>query len=208
MNEIGVPELISVIFLLFFLLRPLIKSFWALDGLAWLPFLSLFITIGIFPAYGFRPECIPLLVFELVLNVLNIPALVAGVSSRPNDDYRDRGLFFTIPALALLAVLAFTALYFSPVLDPALVTGGVRTVTVRDGMKGRDYYLRIYRPVEDDPAARAPVPAAENTAAGTVPAGSAGPRPVIFLVPPLFGSVQAVDKVSAGLRDRGFAVIS
>jgi hypothetical protein len=184
MNEIRVPELISIVFLLFFLLRPLIKRFWALDGLTWLPFLSLFITIGIFPAYGFRPECIPLLVFELALNILNIPALAAGLSSRPNDDYRDRGLFFTVPALALLAVLAFAALHFSPVLDPASGAAGVHTVTIRDGARGREYYLRIYRP--------------------TVP----GTRPVIFLVPPLFGSVQAVDRVSAGLRDRGFVVAS
>ncbi|MDR1617851.1 MAG: hypothetical protein LBS06_02235, partial [Treponema sp.] len=171
MNEIRVPELISVIFLLFFLLRPLIKGLWALDGLVWLPFLSLFITIGIFPAYGFRPECVPLLVFESILNVFNIPALAAGISSGPNDDHRDRGLLFTIPALALLAVLAFTALYFSPVLDPAPVTGGVRTVTIRDEAKGRDYYLRVYRPVENDPAGT-PDPAAGN-AAGAVPAAPA-----------------------------------
>jgi hypothetical protein len=205
MNEIRVPELISAVFLLFFLLRPLIKGLWALDGLVWLPFLGLFTIIGIFPAYGFRPECVPLLVFELAINILNIPALAAGVSSRPNDDYRDRGLFFTVPALALLAVLAFTALYFSPALDPAPVAGGVRTVTIRDGVRGREYYLRVYRPAEDDSAAPVSAPAAGNAAAG---AGSAAPRPVIFLVPPLSGSVQAVDKVSAGLRDRGFVVIS
>ncbi|MDR1899978.1 MAG: hypothetical protein LBQ55_08230 [Treponema sp.] len=190
MYEIRIPELISVVFLLLSLLRPLIKGFWTLDGLIWLPFLSLTITIGIFPAYGLRPECIPLLVFALILNILNIPALAAGIASRPNDDYRDRNLFFTVPALVLLAAVSFTALYFSPVLDPAPAAEGLRTVTVRDEAKGREYYLRIYHPAE------------------TAPAEPAVPRPLIFLVPPVFGSVQAVDKVGGGLRDRGFAVIS
>jgi hypothetical protein len=222
MSEIRVSGLISVIFLFFSLLRPLVKGFWGLDGLMWLPLVSFFITIGIFPAYGLRPECIPLLVFELILNILNFPALIDGISSRPNDDYRDRGLFFTVPALVLLALLSFTALYFSPVLDPAPVTGGVCTVTIRDNTKDREYYLRIYRPAEDDPGAQIPapvtgkaaigaagtVPAAGNAAGGAVPAGSVTLRPLIFLIPPLFGSVQAVDKVSAELRDRGFVVIS
>ncbi|MDR0655688.1 MAG: hypothetical protein LBG22_05175, partial [Treponema sp.] len=85
MSEIWIPGLFALLFLLLSLLRPLFKRLWPLEGLAWLPLLSLAISLGIYPAYGFRPETLPLAGFEILLTILNIPAMASGAASRPND---------------------------------------------------------------------------------------------------------------------------
>ena len=119
MREIWVTELIITFFLILFFLRPLVKGLWPLDGLVWLPMLAMGLTIAIFFAYGFRPECIPLLLFEFLLNLANIPALVSSAASRPNDDYHDRSPIFTSAAFVLLGGVIFVMFFFSPQIFPA-----------------------------------------------------------------------------------------
>jgi hypothetical protein len=184
MSEIWIPEAIVAVFLALFLARPLVKVLWPLDGLAWLPLLALGITIGLFPAYGFRPECIPLLLFELVLNVVHFRRLVFGGGARPGDDFRDGNPLLAVPALAALAAALLLVFVFSPRLPPGLTTEGVQFVKIRDEPRE----LRIYGPVQGESAP--------------------GVRPLILLIPPEAGSIPAVDLVCAGLRDRGFTVIS
>jgi hypothetical protein len=101
--EIWIPEIIVVLFLALPLLRPFSKKLWPLDGLTLLPLVALGITIGIFPAYGFRPECIPILVF----------AFFASVTSRHNDSFRDRGPLLTVCAFILLIAVTIPLFAFS-----------------------------------------------------------------------------------------------
>jgi hypothetical protein len=101
--EIWIPEAIAVLFLALPLLRPFSKKLWPLDGLTFLPLVAFGITIGIFPAYGFRPECIPLLVF----------AFFASVASRHNDSFRDRGPLLTVCAFILLIAVTVPLFAFS-----------------------------------------------------------------------------------------------
>jgi hypothetical protein len=170
-----------------------------LDGLVWLPLLALGICAGLFPAYGFRPECFPLLVFALVYTIVDIPALASSAASRPNDDFRDRGLLGTALAVVLLSAAVLVMAAFSPRTDGGLTVEGVQMRKVRDGTHGRDFVLRVYGPKE----AEQPGPAEPYLVNGLPPA-----RPVIFLIPPEAGSVAAVDLVCAALRDRGFTVIT
>ena len=188
MSEIWIPEAIVAVFLALFLVRPLVKVLWPLDGLAWLPLLALGITIGLFPAYGFRPECIPLLFFELVLNVVHFRRLIFGAATRPGDEFRDGNPLLAVPAVAVLIAAVLIAFVFSPRLPPGLTTAGVQFAKIRDEARNHDYELRIYGPVQGESAS--------------------GVRPLIFLIPPEAGSIPAVDLVCAGLRDRGFTVIS
>ncbi|MDR1318817.1 MAG: hypothetical protein LBJ90_04260 [Treponema sp.] len=195
MNEILVPEVIITIFIIFALLRPFFKRLWALEGLAWLPLAALCITIGIFPAYGFRPECIPLLIYEIIYNLFNIPLLVSGAASRSSGDFREKRSFFIIPAFALFCAAVLVMFVFSPRIPVGLTSAGIRTERIRDETRNRDYILRIYMPAGTN---RAPAAGAPNEAG----------QPLIFLAPPEAGSLAAVDRICAGLRDRGFTVIS
>jgi hypothetical protein len=184
MMEIRILEGIALLFLFLSISRPLIKGLWPLEGLVWLPFLSLGITLGLYPAYGFRPETLPLVFFEILLVFFNLPAMGATLVLRPNDAYRDRSPFFTLSVLFFCAAAGVFALVFAPK-TPAIPPGEVRTLAVRDESRDRDYFLRIYRP-----------------------SGGSRPLPLLFVIPPEAGSVSSIDGICAGLQNRGFTVIS
>jgi hypothetical protein len=187
MNEIWIPEAIITFFIILALLGPFFKKLLAIAGLIWLPFAALCITIGIFPAYGFRPECIPLLIYEIFYNISNIPLLISGAVSRSHNNLHDRGLIFTIPAFVLFSAAVLFMFVFSPRIPTGLTTEGIRTEKITNKTKNRDYTLRIY-----------------------IPPGLSGSaeQSFIFVAPPEAGALSAVDRVCAKLRDRGFTVIS
>lgn len=182
MKEIWGPEFIITAFFVLYLIQPFVEKLQALDGLVWLPLLGLGICAGIFPAYGFRPECIPLLLFAIILNIKNLPALFFSASSRHAGNFRDRSLVSTVPALVFLALMLAIMFVFAPKTSTELSTGGVQIRKIQDKDRG-DYTLRIY-------------------------GANSGGRPVIFLVPPEAGSIPAIDSICGALRDRGFTVIS
>ena len=206
MKEIWIPESIMVVFFALPLLRPLVKAFWNVDGLVWLFLLGLGIAAGIFPAYGFRPECLPLLVFALVLNFLHIPSFIASAVSRSSDDFHERGIAFTGISLALLAAAAWVMFTFSPAASGELTVEGVEMKTLRDNVRKQDFFLRVYNDVSGGERSGAPGGAPGGALGGA--RGGNAVRPVIFLVPPEAGSVQAVDLLCAALRDRGFTVVT
>lgn len=209
MKEIWIPESIMVVFFALPLLRPLVKAFWEIDGLVWLLLLGLGIAAGIFPAYGFRPECLPMLAFAICINFMHISSFISSSVSRSSDDFHERGFAFTGISLALLAAAAWVMFAFAPAVSFGLATDGLTTgglatgsltvegvemKTLRDTVRKENFFLRVYTGTVDSAA---------DTAIhrDTV-------RPVIFLVPPEAGSVQAVDRVCAALRERGFTVVT
>jgi hypothetical protein len=171
MREIWIPELLAALFTLVFLIRPLFKGLWSLDGIAWFPILSLGVAAALFPAYGFRPECLPFLAYQGITALISVRPLLAGA----RRGFRERASLFIIPAIVFLAFFTGIALCFAP-LDP--LPTEARLVRV----PGRDYSLRIF---DARPS-----------------------RGLIFLAPPEFGGVRAVDGVCAALAERGFTVIS
>jgi hypothetical protein len=185
--ELLILEVCAAVFLFLPIIRPVFKALWSLDGLVLLPVLSLGILIGIFPVYGFRPECVPLLVFAFFFNILNFGPLVSIFSRLHNDDYRDRGLLYTAVNLAVFGFALWIALYYSPPSDMALYEE-TRTMLLRDRSRNEDLWLRVY-----------------------VPKSAASPqtlRPLLLLVPPAAGSVMVTDAVCAGLSEKGFTVLS
>ena len=163
--EIWKPEAIVILFLVLPLLRPFFKKLWPLEGLAWLPLVALGIIIGIFPAYGFRPECLPMMAFVVIYNIANISSL------RSRDTFRDRGPFLTIVAFILLNVVAIPMFAFSSRIEPRPEElGSIKVMKLSDRAYDKDYSLRIY---------------------GDAKVGS----PLIFIVPPELGSVDSVDLV-------------
>ena len=83
MPELIILELLAGLFLFLPAARMPSRSRYPLEGIVCLPPLALLIVTGIFPAYGFRPECLPLLVCCVMGNVAN-SALLTRVHAAPS----------------------------------------------------------------------------------------------------------------------------
>jgi hypothetical protein len=175
MREIWIPETVGSLFTLIYLIRPLFKSLRPLDGIAWFPLLALGVAAAVFPAYGFRPEYVPLLAYQAVTAALSLGPLLMG--GRRSADLYNRGSFFSFFIIAGLVLFTALALWFAP-LDLPSAEG--RPVKVEN--RGRRYTLHIFE-------------------------GRRPSRGLVFLVPPEFGGIKAVDSICAALGDRGFTVI-
>ena len=169
MREIWIPELLASFFPLIFLIRPLFKGLWPLDGIAWFPILSLGVAVTLVPAYGFRPEYLPSLVYQAVIALISVKPLLAGTRR-----LHRRSAPFTFLNITALVLFTGIALWFAP---RDLFPAEARLV------RERNYSLRIFdarRPSGD----------------------------LIFLVPPEFGGIRALDSVCTALAERGFTVIA
>jgi len=184
-NEIWVLGALAVAFLLLPLLRPFINGLWSLDGLVWLPLVALGIFVGIFPAYGFRPEVIPLLILAVFFNLANLLSFLRTATGPGDDSLRETGPFRAIVAIVLLAVAAVPMFAFAPQVYAGLEREAepARSLAVPGGAWGREYVLRVYGPVLPN-------------------------RPLVFLVPPDIGSAASVELVSKRLQDKGFTVVT
>jgi len=184
-KEIWVPEALAVLFLAIPLLRTFIDKLRALDGIIWLPPVALGILVGIFPAYGFRLEVLPILIFALFYNLANLASFIASKVSRVNDPFQEIYPFRTIFALVLLIAVSVPMFAFSPQVYTRheRETEGVRSLSVPGGFLGTDYVLRIYGPVEAN-------------------------RPLVFIVPPEIGSAASVELVCESLQEKGFTVVT
>jgi hypothetical protein len=183
MKEIWIPELISSLLLFFFLIRPLAKGLWPLEGLAWFPLLAFGLLAAVFPAYGFRPECVPLLINQGLFALTSLGSL--SRENRRREIFREGGFPLVLLKTALLGTLTAFALFFAPLAfreNP----DWAKIATARNEAKDQDYTLYICE----------------------APESSALKKPLLFLIPPDTGSVKAVDRLCAALRDRGFSVIS
>jgi hypothetical protein len=188
MWELQILELLIAFFLFLPLIRPFFKKLWTLDGLTILPLFALGTGIGIFPAYGIRPECLPLVLFAVFLNILNLPALGAVFRRLKNDDFRDRGFISTGFLGTLLIAFTALAICYAP-RDMGLADSGTSSITLRDEGRGVDLFLRAYAPE---------IPPGE---------GVAKRRPLILLAPPAMGSLLTVDRLCEELSRRGFATL-
>ena len=181
MQDIWIPEALITLFLFLNILRPFIKKLRAVDGLAWLPLLALVVTAALIPAYGFRPETFPLLVYAAILTVISI-AKQAGDDSKFRD-FRETKLILVLPPLVILAAAAWIAFFFTPSVYSS--QAGYTQTAVNAGEK--EYLIRVYT----DKADRRP-----------------SLRPLILFLPPTLGSLATIDQVSAELSDRGFTVLA
>jgi hypothetical protein len=188
MWELRTLELLIALFLLLPLIRPFFKGFWAMDGLAILPLFALGVGIGIFPAYGLRPECVPLVLYTIFANLANRSALGAVFGRLKNDDFRDRGLVKSCILLTLLGAVTVLAVCFAPAGDTALAGSGARSATIRDEGRRVDLFMRVYAP--------------------ETPAGAGEKRPLMILLPPAAGSLLGVDRLCGELSRKGFTTLA
>ena len=141
MKEIWAPEAVIVSFLVLPLCRPFIKAFIPLTGLVWLPLVSLFITIGIFPAYGFRPECLPMLIIAVFINIINF-------FPRPGDSFIRRSPLMAALSLVLLTAAAVPMFIFSPGVNDSSGEKAAPVSILQTGNSGNDYTVLVYGTVQ------------------------------------------------------------
>ena len=184
MQEIRILQILIVFLSLTPLIQRFIKDLRNIEGVAYFPPFALISAIALFPAYGFRPESIPLLTIVIILNIRNFPALLSLIRREGYNPLTYYETKFTLLAITLLLASGATAVYFAPLYDTALTKEGITTVNVRDETRGKDIYLRIYDK------------------------GGRRNKPVLFIVPPIIGSVTAVDMLCEELERQGFVVIA
>jgi len=217
--ELRILELFAAFCLFLSIIRPLVRGLWKLDGLVVCPLLGFVVILGIFPAYGFRPECIPLLLFALFLTLANLPDLIALFSGLHSDAYRDRGLGFIVVAAGLFICTFLLTLYYAPTIDLELSVGeGVETLSIRD--RDGELHVRIYGgagtvmgTVGEAPAETVTETVGETLAGTEAPAETttvpvAQIRPLLIFLPPVAGSLAVTEGVCLALRDRGFTVLA
>jgi hypothetical protein len=188
MYELGILEVLAGIFLFLPQIRPYVKGMWGLDGLVWLPVLALGIIAALFPAYGFRPECLPLLLYAAAALIKNGRSIIGTLTRTRVEDFRERSALGAGFSMVILAGATGFALWFLPLPDTALLTGGVRTISLRDPSRGEELFVRIYGPEEE--------------------AGAGELRPLMLLIPPVTGSAGIVDRFCGALRERGLTVMT
>lgn len=186
-SEIWIPEILIVVFLSVPYIRPYFKRSYRTEtirtpeGLVWLQIIALGITAAIFPAYGYRPECLPILLFALFVNIINFFFYIRINISGPGNF---QNTLIDILALVTLVFCAIPMFVFSPKtnLKPVNESGQVKTLKI-NVMPGRDFYLRVYGPVQSE-------------------------RPLVLLIPPETGSAVSVDLVCTALQNNNYTVVT
>jgi hypothetical protein len=198
MTELIILESLAFFFLLLPIIQPFVIRLRPIDGLVWLPVLALGIIIVMFPAYGFRPECIPLLLYAVFFNIFNVSRILSLVNRVQSNDFSERSRGLTAFLIAILVFVTAVGIYFLPGKEAALISEGVSSVVVYDEEHDNKYFLRIYGQTATD--------GRETPQAGD--GGSPALRPALLVVPPVTGSVMMTDRLCAALRDGGFTVVS
>ena len=183
--EIWIPEILIVFFLLMSILRPLIKRFWHIDSLAWFPLIALGINIGLFPAYGIRPECFPILGFTFLYSLFNLRSFISSFKSKAGSTVHERNIFLTLFSILFLVIVtipmfAFTPRYFDSH-DVDTITEKITKIS--DTRTGKNYFLNVYGDTQSN-------------------------DPLIFIVPPDFGSSASIHLICTGLHKNGFTVVT
>jgi hypothetical protein len=186
-GELPVLEGLIVFFIVLPLFRPVFPRLADLEGLLFLPLVAFLCTLAIFPAYGFRPECIPLLLYTFFLAAVYLPSVLVRTKLLPQAQISPKKPGFMPGFIILLIPAAAIALLFAPSREAGLaagpVSGELYTRKIQNSPEGNEFTLRIYGP-------------------------EGSPGPLMLIVPPLAGSAAAVDQVCLELRERGFTVIS
>jgi hypothetical protein len=213
--ELLILETLVVFFLAFPILEPFVKALRQMTALAWLPLLALGLLIGIIPAYGFRPECLPATVFTLFYSIVILKKQPSVIRQRAPSVPLAVFVFILVSAVSLPMFM------FAPVFsdDREEQKETARMIKISNPAAAADYFLRIYDNTVTDSAGTENVGTAEagtaeagtddaqtDTPSVSTPSGTASP--LIFLIPPENGSAASVDLVCTGLTEKGFTVVT
>jgi len=180
------------LFLLLFFLRPFVRALQGAKGLSFFPLIALGLGLLSIPAFGFRPESIPLYGVALFACIRSLPELRQR-SSRSHGRGQDGAVMpFGILGLGLTILSVLFAFAFCPSVEPldSNVVGGVETRAFKVSWGQGSYHVsknlrvRMWLPPE-------------------VSEGAA-----VLLVPPVSGGMDACANLAAALALNGHPVLS
>lgn len=186
MQDLLILELLIIFLLFVALVRPLVKGFRNIQGIILIPYLVLAIQIGLYAAYGFRPELIPLFLVSFFFCIYNLTKLSSLFNKMKLDDYREVSIAGLSIRTMFFLVASFFALYYFPQ-DPPNKTERDAAFFYTDNYSGTELFVQSYLPKTRSLEER---------------------FPIILMIPPVHGSVQVVDSVCSALSERGFFVLS
>ncbi|MCL2044405.1 MAG: hypothetical protein FWG89_09725 [Treponema sp.] len=208
-NEIWVLEVIVIALLALPHIKSIVKPIQNLsepvssDGLSWLSFIALGIVVGIFPAYGFRPECLPILIYALLMSIGSLISFATRIISPAGEFYYNRKPVVSILALFFLLMTTLPMFIFFPrhreyirLLADDQIAIAEPDITVKLENTGKEYFLRIYYPGNTT----------DHTAATET--RYQRERPVIFIVPPDIGSAISIDLICTQLLEMGYTLVT
>jgi hypothetical protein len=181
MRELAVFEALIGLFLLFAIVRPYIKAFRQTSGFVFFPPLALFCCAATIPAYGPRPECIPLFLFTLIYNIINFSALTSVISRLKSYYVRNHSVIASLFVMLLLGFSLGAAFKFLPEND-AKINSDKTEITLRDETRGCDLSISVYN--------------------------LNGENGVIVLTPPLITAFVLIENMCVELSAKGYSVIS
>ena len=188
MSDLRIFESVISALLAIYILRPFVRNFRGVDGLSALPMVSFLLIAAAIPAFGFRPELVPLSLFAFFALLSSLPRMVDIARRLRTDDYGE--------SKPLAAVLGMVFLCFSfafAFLFPPSERGDLRPLpagssfAAEDGRRG----VRLVLTVE-----------------GARPGAFAEPAPALIFGPAVLGSAGIFDDFRAGLVSRGFTVVT
>ncbi len=184
MSDLRILEGIISVLLFLYIVRPFVRRFRGIDGLSVLPAVSLALAAGLFAAYGFRPEALPLAFFALVVFFGSVPRMFDIARKLRTDDYGERNPAVAVIGATALFLCAAFAVAFAPVGLDLPSPGSVSRFTARDSSRGVEVSFILESPA------------------------GAEPRPLVVYVPPVLGSAGMTVGLRSELVARGFVVLS
>ncbi|GMO31102.1 MAG: hypothetical protein Ta2F_06250 [Termitinemataceae bacterium] len=192
MQDLGIVEIIIAFFLFLYLIRPFFKSLRQVNGLVLFPPLALFCCVALFFVYGFRPECLPLLLSTLIINIANFPALSSIAAHLNNSDYMEQSIVTFLICFIISIASVVLALQYAPLVPDVLLTEKITSINLKNRTNAQngkrtsdELFVRIYDPENEEEKSN-----------------------VIFVIPPVYGSVITIDLLCGALRDHGFRVVT
>jgi hypothetical protein len=151
MTELIIVESIIGIFLLLHIVRPYINAFQEADGFVFFPVAALLCCIAMIPAYGARPECLPLFLFTAAYNIFYFPSVAAIISGLKKRPVQDDSLPLSFLATTVLILSLVVAFHFAPSEEQPNSNAQKTQFTVSDSARGNiELFVSYYQGNRND----------------------------------------------------------
>jgi hypothetical protein len=181
MIELIIVESIIGIFLLLHIVRPFVNAFREADGFVFFPVIALSCCIAMIPAYGVRPEFLPLFLFAIVYNILYFPSVAAIFSRLKNYSVHDGRLPLSFLTTALLILFLVIAFRFLPRDEQPDANAQKTQFTASDSTRNIDLFVNYYQGSGND---------------------------LVLITPPITMPLSAVEDICFVFKEMGYKVLA
>jgi hypothetical protein len=181
MIELITVESIIGMFLLLHIGRPYMSAFREADGFVFFPSLALFCSVAMIPAYGIRPECLPLFLFVVVYSILTFPSVVALFSRLKNYNAHDDRVSLSFLSVLLLIFSIITAFWFSPRDEQEAAAAQKTQFTMNDPARNVDLFVSYYQGEGND---------------------------LVLITPPVTIPLSMVENLCFAFQEKGYKVLA